>query len=363
MTSLLKPFLVVEMAGPEAPLAHRLAIGIAGRIAADLGARVIKIVPPEGDPIVRTPVVPHERSDNAVALSAVIDASKTLLPLDLQSADGQADRDRLLALASGLLTDAHRPFSGETKRRVDVAVRVLPTDDLLAKNDPSELTVLALSGLLDLIGDPQRAPLAFGGHQVAYASGFAAFTALMGGLASNSSRRLDIDLLDVMVWINWKGVGTPAFRPGANLSREGRRAEWQVLPCADGHIALVHSEKDWRPLAELIGHPDLLDPELTSLLGREKHRERYIPIIAAWVAARSREEIYRAAQSRGIPIGPVVLPGEFGGDPQFAARNVVGSFDYEGRTINLPRLPIRWNGASFEARAPRHAKSLQEALG
>ncbi len=42
----------------------------------------------------------------------------------------------------------------------------------------SEFTVMALGGLLDMVGDPARAPLALGGHQAAYAAGLAAYTGI-----------------------------------------------------------------------------------------------------------------------------------------------------------------------------------------
>ena len=359
---LLDRFLIVERVSARAPLVHRLAIGIASRIAADMGAKVIKIVSPAGDPLSNTPVIPHESPETALALSAVIDASKTVVKLDDEDPHCALVLKDLLRQARGLITDEHQIDTPTGNPRVDVAVKVLPSDDLLAKNSPSELTVLALSGMLDLIGDPENSPLALGGHQVAYASGYTAFTALMGGLASLRNRQLAVDVLDVMMWINWKGGATSAFRPGSNITREGARAEWQVVACADGHIALVHSEKDWKPLAELIGHPDLMEPDMFTLLGREKKRDHYLPIIRAWAKHRTRDEIYRSAQAKGVPIGPVFAPSELLNDAQLKARDVIAQFEYQGKMINLPRLPIRWDGAAFNPVAPRYVATLKEAL-
>src|SRR3546814_17646150 len=45
------------------------------------------------------------------------------------------------------------------------------------------IDILAIEGLLDIIGDPTREPLKLGGHQCAYTAGLAAFTGLVAALA------------------------------------------------------------------------------------------------------------------------------------------------------------------------------------
>lgn len=360
--NLLQPYLVVEMASSDAPQAHQLAIAVAGRIAADMGARVVKVVPRSGNPIASIPVLPYEQVDEAAALAAVLDASKTILALDLDDTADLAAWNRLLARADGLLSDDYGSRPSEPGRRVDIAVRVLP-DNVPSTLDPSELSILALSGMLDVIGDPDRSPLALGGHQVAYAGGYTAFTALMGGLASQRPRRMTVDLLDVMMWANWKGVATPKFRPGAELHREGTQAEWQVFPCLDGYTALVFSEKDWRPLAEIIGDPLLLESDLFSLLGREKRRNDYLPIIRKWFSERTREDIYRRMQARGVPIGPIFGLDELASERQFASRDALARVKGKnGDEVVMPKLPLRWNGVAFEPVPTVYANNLEEAL-
>src|SRR5258708_39241456 len=53
-------FTIVELNDSDVPLCLRLATSLAGKIAADLGADVLKIEAPDGDPVRRTPpFLPH----------------------------------------------------------------------------------------------------------------------------------------------------------------------------------------------------------------------------------------------------------------------------------------------------------------
>ena len=47
----LEQFRIVEVNAPDAPVMTRLATAMAGKIAADMGASVIKIEPAAGDPM------------------------------------------------------------------------------------------------------------------------------------------------------------------------------------------------------------------------------------------------------------------------------------------------------------------------
>ena len=56
-------FTVLEVNDRDVPTCLRLAASMAGKIAADLGATVLKIEPPGGDPVRRAPpILPHRQS-------------------------------------------------------------------------------------------------------------------------------------------------------------------------------------------------------------------------------------------------------------------------------------------------------------
>src|SRR5262249_42566506 len=89
-------FTLVEVNDPHVVPCLRLATSLAGKIAADLGATVLKIEPPGGDPVrCLPPLLPTGES----ALFHFLNTSKRSLVLDLESENGRASLQRLLGKA------------------------------------------------------------------------------------------------------------------------------------------------------------------------------------------------------------------------------------------------------------------------
>ena len=202
-------------------------------------------------------------------------------------------------------------------------------------DDPpmSELGLLALSGLLGIVGEAGRPPARLAGHQPAYAAGLAGCTALLAALHAGDAETIDISLFDVTCWLNWK-VAAAMLVMGEVPTRGGGRSDWFTLPAADGHIALVYMEKDFPGLRDMLG---LTDPRFATRAGRMMHRADFEASIRPWFAARSRADITREAQARRIPIGPVRTPAELLTDPQHLARGFIGPG-------GMPAMPLRADG-------------------
>jgi crotonobetainyl-CoA:carnitine CoA-transferase CaiB-like acyl-CoA transferase len=239
---------VVESFSPYCPLALRLAGALAGRIAADLGARVVLLETPEGDPLRKMP--PMTRAgDNAVF--AFLAAGKQSV------SDRPTMARRLLGQADAVLADTERadlPAAAPTC----VLLSMLPQTDCLDRGaawPQSEFTVMALGGLLDVVGDPAHPPLRLGGHQLAYAAGLAVYAGLVSGLMRRLSPEVArVALMDGAVWLNWKSAASVACL-GMLSTRTGRAAELPVLRCADGYVALVYQATDWAALCRLCDAP------------------------------------------------------------------------------------------------------------
>src|SRR6188508_622141 len=93
-------FTIVEVNDRDVPLCLRLAVSLAGKIAADLGATVLKIEPPGGDPLRRAPpILPQGES----ALFQFLNTSKQSLALDLAADGGRAALARLIDGADAVL--------------------------------------------------------------------------------------------------------------------------------------------------------------------------------------------------------------------------------------------------------------------
>jgi crotonobetainyl-CoA:carnitine CoA-transferase CaiB-like acyl-CoA transferase len=196
-------------------------------------------------------------------------------------------------------------------------------DDLLRDSDVaaveinmeswhSESTLFAQSGLADLLGDPQRAPLVPTGYYAAASVGYAGFTALIG--VYTKLRRLNepevarVNGVAAMGWINWKAAAAGYL--GNDLHREGPQAEWPVLPCSDGYVAFVFTERDWDAIVRMVSDETLHNAKFETFTSRQKHRDEYMKVIRNWVASKKKAELADLFYQYAIPAAPVATPAD-----------------------------------------------------
>ena len=348
-------FTVLEVNDRAVPLCLRLATSLAAKIAADLGATVLKIEPPDGDPVRRAPpLLPQGES----ALFQFLNTSKRSVTLDLASAAGRTNLAKLLQTADAVLFEEPASIAPLTRagRATPIEIAAFPLEMNAAQRPVSEFTLLALSGLLHMVGEPERKPLRLGGHQASYAAGLTAFTGLTAALAARDAgltpSPVRVSLAEVLQWVNWKAA-SGAEATGSSPGREGKNSEFQIVPCRDGHIAVVYTVAQWPAMRVLIGNPRLDDPKFDTRAGRRNHVAELYEIITPWFSDKTRAEIQATAQAKGVPFGPIFSPAELLETEQYVARGFLTDLEHPrlGR-LRMPQLPVQWNGQSF---APRPA--------
>ena len=319
----LSDLVLVESVGEAAPPALAAAIGMCGRVAADLGAAVTRLTYADDTP------------------EPFLHAGKRSL---------RAHGPEVRSLQAGLVEPAHVLVSDVqwpaalAPRQVHVTVSMDGLDSTVAPQ--SEFTIEARSGLLEIVGDPARAPLRLGGHQTAYAAGLAAFTAAAAALCQpplpEGARHARVSLLETAIWLNWKSIAVAALT-GNSPKRAGAKAEWPVLPCADGYVAVVHRAQEWSRLRQIVDTPEIRAERFQSVLGRREHRAELNIILARYFGPLTRADIHALSLQHKMPFGAVWTPDELRGDPQMTIRCMFRSVSGEGGERRLPRLPVLWN--------------------
>ena len=344
----LQRFTVVEVNDGDVPLCLRLATSLAGKIAADLGATVLKIEPPGGDPVRRAPpLLPHGES----TLFQFLNTSKRSLVLDLTSASGRDTLARLLDTADAVLFEEPASIAtlARAGRATPIEIAAFPVGMDAAARPVSEFTILALGGLLHMVGEPERKPLRLGGHQASYAAGLTAFTGLTAALAArdagHTAPSVRVSLAEVMQWVNWKAA-SGAEASGTSPGREGKGSEFQILPCKDGHVAVVYTATQWPQTRDLIGDPRLRDAKYNTRAGRRQNVAEIYAILTPWFADKTRAEIQKTAQAKGVPFGPIFSPAELLDTEQYVARGFLAKIG----DLRMPQLPVQWNGRSFASK-------------
>jgi crotonobetainyl-CoA:carnitine CoA-transferase CaiB-like acyl-CoA transferase len=357
----LQRFTIVEVNDAGVPLCLRLATSLAAKIAADLGADVLKIEPPGGDPVRHAePLLPS----GASALFQFLNTSKRSLVLDLGTEAGRANLAALLDRSHACLFEEPASIAPLVRagKATPIEIAAFPAEMDAAARPVSELAIQALGGLMHMIGEPARKPLKLGGHQASYAAGLTAFTGLAAALAAREAGQraphVRVSLAEVMQWVNWKAA-SGAAATGTSPGREGKASEFQVVPCRDGHVAVVYTVTQWPATRTLIGDARLQDEKFATRAGRRKHIAELYQIIAPWFADKTRAEIQKTAQAKGVPFGPIFTPAELLQTEQYVARGFLARMTHPdiGKLL-IPQLPVQWNGRSF---APRPAPPLERA--
>ncbi|HYC65763.1 MAG TPA: CoA transferase [Reyranellaceae bacterium] len=352
-------FTVLEVNDAGVPLPLRLATSLAGKIAADLGADVLKIEPRGGDPVRKAApkLPPNGQGSGGSALFQFLNTSKRSLVLDLTKQESRTTLSELLAKADACLFEEPASVAPLIKASQATSIEIAPFPlEMDARRPFSELTLLAFSGLLHMVGEPDRKPLKLGGHQASYAAGLTAFTGLAAALAARDAGRpapaVRVSLAEVLQWVNWKAA-SGADAAGVSPGREGKQSEFQLVSCADGWVAVVYTVTQWPAVRALIADQRLDDPRFATRAGRRQHVGSLYEILTPWFQGKTRAEIQALAQAKGVPFGPVFSPIELLDSEQYVARGFLAEIEHPtlGK-LRMPQLPVQWNGKSF---APRPA--------
>lgn len=315
---------VLEVIG-DAPLRIQLAVALAGKMARELGAEVL-VVRQDGKAVSFEGVAGHEQGHEQCALHDFLYGDKDCLT---------AQASQLMEGADAILTDSSVALpSGRTA----VVISDFGSNTRHENKQASELTILAMSGLLHVMGLQAGKPLRLPGHQPAYAAGLAAYIAMMAGLLSKEPRIADVSLLDAMLWVNWK---LPAVAMLETDSAPTLGGEWQAVETKDGFVALVYQERDWPALVDMLAIPALRDARFATRSSRLKHYDDLLALLRPWFATRTKQQIYALSKENGLPLGPVWTAQDLKRDAQYLERDFLKLLPSGGF---FPRLPVMWNG-------------------
>ena len=303
-----------------------LAQGIAGPYAAKwlggLGADVVKVEPPAGDPARRAGPFPGDESDpEASGLYLYLNTSKRGITLDIESEDGR-ELLRDLAAGSDIVVESFAPGY--------LAGRGLDYDALRARNPglvlvsitpfgqsgpyagapADEITLYALSGHMWLTGDPYRPPLKNGGSQPSYQAGLnalaAAIIAYFGSLMSGEGTHVDLSAQETLAGM-LELYGPFASQAGIKPRRRGNTvsAIYGTYQCADGYAGVYCLPRNYENMARAVGIPELLEPPFIDADERLRSNDVLEALLSGWFFEHSGKEIFEKGKSHRFPAGYV----------------------------------------------------------
>jgi crotonobetainyl-CoA:carnitine CoA-transferase CaiB-like acyl-CoA transferase len=357
----LRDVLLTEEVTETTPFWAVLAMGLTGRLAADFGARVVRVCG-GADPLSASPADAGSAARHAhlQALQAYLCHGKEYAPGGEPLAARGSSPPRIHVR---LTYDGDTSLAGSIAG--DLAIKTVVFAEDVSGQDgrrapASEFTIAARSGLLDIVGRSDARPLMLGGHQISYSTGLSGFLAAVALLHGEDIDRAEVSALGTALWINWKSLAAAARgRPIPRRSAES--GKWRTAPCADGHVALVYFDRDWPVLGKMTG-----DTAMQALAAERAwtDRDKLAELerrLEAWALNHTRTEIAAASKSFGLAIGAVWTPAELLADPQYRARDFfVPSTD---KTCNhvRPRLPVIAAAQGISGRSPQRIGVVQGA--
>jgi crotonobetainyl-CoA:carnitine CoA-transferase CaiB-like acyl-CoA transferase len=332
----------------------------ASMLLADLGADVIKVEQPAGDPFraFRGGLYsPHYQTYNR---------NKKSVTLDTREKADLALFDRLIREADVYIQNfrpgvAEKLGAGEARLRelnprlIYCAISGFGPDGPAAARPSYDTVAQAASGFLKLLVNPAN-PRVVGPAIADALTGFYAAYGILGALLERETqktgrgRRVEVSMFEAMTHFNLDAF-THLFSEGEVMGPFSRPSVSQsyVLPCADGKWIALHMSsppKFWQGLAEAIEQPELFDdPRFATREARIENQNLLIERLTARFVRRERAEWCRRLEALDVPHAPMYDTDEVPADPQ--ARHLqlfVETAHPAGGRWTTVRSPVSFDG-------------------
>jgi len=340
-------------------------------LAADMGARVIKIEHPKRGDDTRAWGPPFLEGESAYYLS--INRNKESVALDYTTPEGRAILDALLTRADvvvenfrpGTLDDrglGYAALSGKHPGLIYVSISGFGHTGPRREEAGYDAVIQAESGLMSITGLPDGPTVRLGVAIADIAAGMCAFQGMLLALIAKGrtgrGQHVDISLLDAAASLLTYQAGR-YFATGVSPDRLGNRhatiAPYDTFGTADGVLVLaIGNDDQFRRFCRVARIPDAAgDSRFMTNALRVEHYDELHALVSATLTADTAAGWTMRLREAGVPCGAVRSVGEALSDPQILARAMVESVAHP--TIGpLPVLgvPVKLSETPGAVRTP-----------
>jgi crotonobetainyl-CoA:carnitine CoA-transferase CaiB-like acyl-CoA transferase len=238
----------------------------------------------------------------------------------------------------------------------------------------------AKSGIMAMVGEPGSTPpllrIALGDMYTGIHGVASVCAALLGRVKSGKGQHIDLALYDCLVSMHEYAVQCYTLSGGKEVPVQTghdlpNSTLYGAFAARDGHLVIAAQvDEAWKRFAHLVGGEALgADARFHSSAGRNAHRLEILPIVRAWVAARTVAQVLAALDAIDVPSAKVQRIDEVLADPQIIARGMVIEQQHPTLgAIKMPNLPFRFSGCDAAAHsvAPslgEHNREIAASLG
>jgi crotonobetainyl-CoA:carnitine CoA-transferase CaiB-like acyl-CoA transferase len=344
----------------------------ATRLLADLGADVIKVEPPGGDPNRLLPPFAGNREDPERSLTFInANTNKRSIVLDLENSAEDRETFGKLLVSADLFVEATllgflEGFGFNDERlRQDFPNLVIVSLTPFGRTGPyrnykgSDAIANATGGFLFGQGDDKKGQCTAPSHLAYQVTACVAATLGLAGIRharlTGAGQRIDVSLQETLTFTNSSSVARYTRenrlerRPG---SKNYGGAGTNIYRCKDGRY--VHFTTNmphmWREFAQnWMTDKVLAGPEWENPKYRDAHSEEISKAFAEFIGQFTADEFANEAQRRHLAAAPLNTVGEFVGCEQVRSRQwlqeiehpLIGCYKAPGFPMRLSLTPMR----------------------
>jgi crotonobetainyl-CoA:carnitine CoA-transferase CaiB-like acyl-CoA transferase len=348
-----------------------------GLVLADLGAEVIRIEPPGGDPT-------RSLKGFGTGYYPFFNRNKKSLAIDIKSEAGREVIFKLLETTDVLLEN----FAPGTMERLGFGYNALasryprliycslkgflpgPYSSRLALDE----VVQFMSGLAYMTG-PIGQPLRAGASVIDIMTGTYGAIAILAALrerdATGKGQLVKSALFETAAFLMGHHMAYAAITQEPVPPMPARISAWAIyrtFKTADDELVFigVTSDKQWVRFCEVFERSDwLTDERLTTNNGRIEQREWFLPQVAHMIGNYSKAEVLKRCQAADLPFAAVAKPEDLFTDEQLVqGGSLLETTLPNGKETQLPRLPLLLGeeGSGLQINPPKIGEHSREVL-
>lgn len=378
------------------------------KLLADLGADVIKVEPPGGDPVRRLPPFYHDRPGEQTSLYWLnLNTNKRSVTLDLETADGRRLFEKLAATADvvvetfppGYLDRLGVGYEALTKLKPDIIVTSITgfgqTGPHAGYKAP-DIVGVAMGGIMWLAGDrkdpPNVPPWRQGYISASIQAAAGTLTALYHRDVTGEGQRVDVSMQEALsiaqetAMQTWDMLQQLRSRTGASGALPITIPGIGVYECRDGCVFGYVGTPGGAPWSELLQwmidegaaedlteepyHEICLNLNMRFLTGlmqdpstigeKIKALQHIDDVLKRFLASKGKWEVYEDGQRRRLLFGIVSTPEDIAKNPQLEYRKWLTPVEHPefGETLRYPGPPYRLSETPWAIR--RRAPAIGE---
>lgn len=354
---------------------------VATQILGDMGAEVIKVEAPAGDPMRR---IGPSKTGEIGPFFQTTNRNKKSIVLDLKRPQARAALDRLVEGADVFVHNMRHAAAGRlgvdyaTLRQVNPKL-VYASATGYRRDGPKSArpayddVIQGESGMVDLItranGEARFVPMPicdkFCGYVLASAVGMALFHREHTG----EGQEVHVPMLETMLSLNltthlWGGTKGATSGLGYPRALSPHRRPYQTR---DGMLCvLAHTDDQWHRLLRAVERADLIeDPRFKHMAGRAENIAELQSHLADALAKYTTEEAFRRLDEVDVPNGPVTSLEALMDDTYLTETGFFATIDDSNEgTIHTTSVPVEFSAspATLRTAAPALGEHTQEVL-